>query len=108
MHAIAVRRTPDAATGTGRRHFAVCITAGVEEVLRPHINRTGINVAAVIEIDRGERIVFSQHIGDAVGLSGTHDVESSGIIAPRAGILCAGMSFRLHRHERRLLPTAIL
>ena len=65
------------------------------------------DVAAMIEIDRGERIVLGQHVSDAVGMPGLHRRQRGGVVAPGAGILGAGMALRLRRHERRLLPAAV-
>ena len=66
-----------------------------------------IGVAAMIEIDRGERIVFGQNVGDAVGLPGLHSGECGCVVASTCWDLRAGMPIRLRRHERRLLPTAV-
>ena len=83
------------------------MTAGVEKILRPHIDRTGVHVAAMIEIDCGERIIFGQNVTDAVGVPGLHRRQRGAVVAPGAGILGAGMPVRLRRHERRFLPAAI-
>ena len=64
------------------------------------------SAAAMIEIDRRERIVLGQDVADAVSVPGLHSRQRGGVIRPCAGILRAGMAIRLRRHERRLLPTA--
>ena len=69
---IAVSEAPDPAAVAARCHFGIAETAAVQKILRPHIDRMRINVAAVVEIDSSKRIVCSENIGDAVGVTGLH------------------------------------
>ena len=62
----------------------------------------------MIEIDGGERIVLGENVADPVGVPGLHGGQRGGVVAPRAGILGAGVPLRLGRHERRLLPSAVV
>ena len=68
----AVCYTPNAAAGPGRCYFRIAMPAGVEKVLGPDVDRVGVNVAAMIKVNSGERIVFSQNISDTVGVAGLH------------------------------------
>ncbi len=63
---------------------------------------------AMIQIDRGKRIRFGEHVRDAVGVPGLHRRQRRGVVAPGVGILGAGMALRIERLIRRLLPAAVL
>ena len=67
-----------------------------------------IDVAAVIQIDCRKRIFLGEDVTDPVSMTGLHRRQRGGVISPGAGILRAGVALRLRRHERRLLPTAVL
>ena len=71
----AARQSPDADAVAGRRHFAVGVAAALEEELRPDVDRASIGVAAMVEIDRGKRIVGGEHVSYAVGMAGLHGGE---------------------------------
>ena len=107
VQTIAVRQSPDPAAGAARRHLGIAVAAGVEEILRPHVNAAGVDVAAMIQIDRGEGISLSQHVGDAVGVAGLHRRQRGGVVAQVPGSLVLACRVRLRRHEWRFLPAAV-
>jgi hypothetical protein len=47
MYGTGVRQAPDAAAAAGRRHFGIAMTASIEKILRPPIDRMGAHVAAM-------------------------------------------------------------
>ena len=69
--------------------------ANVEKILRPHIDAAGIDVAAMIEIDRRKGIIFCQHISDAITMAGLNRSQCGAVIGPGARILGAGVPLRL-------------
>ena len=42
--------------GAGRRYLGIAVAASIEEILRPHVDAVGVDVAAIVEIDRGKGI----------------------------------------------------
>src|SRR5262249_39820104 len=55
---IAVSDAPDTDAFAARSYFLIGINRGLQIVLRPHVDRVGDGTAAVIKIDRSERIIF--------------------------------------------------
>lgn len=56
------------------RHFAIAAATDVEKILRPNINAEQVEIAAMVQIDRGERISFGQQVRDAVGTPRLHRI----------------------------------
>src|SRR6476659_1504679 len=83
------------------------MTRHVEEILSPDVDRVGVWISTVIEVDRSERISFSKHVRDTIGLPGLHRRQSGDIVAPSGRIPGAGMAPRIKRLIRRFLPAAI-
>ena len=92
---IVAGQTPDAAALARRGYFGIGVASHIEEILRPDVDRVRVRMSAVIQIDRGERIRFGEHVRDAVGLPGLHRRQSGRVVAPGVGILGAGMALRI-------------
>jgi hypothetical protein len=70
MKCFAAGGTPDPQARTGGANLSVGVTGLVEEALRPIFDRTSDQVADMINVDSGERILRRQYVADAIAFSG--------------------------------------